>query len=303
MAVFFDGSTRYTVVGQNMTLVSSKVGVLSVWIKPDGVSGFNHDIISGRGTFPGTTTYVTIREFGTGSSIGFEIQLQNTAGGSTVLRLRTVGGELTAGQWNHVLSSWDVANGRGDIFVNDVQASLGIQTIVDLDIGYNRGTEWTIGNSFLTSEPFRGAIDEIYLNDKSYIDITVAANRRRFYGALASQIGLGHEARAATGTQPLLFFTHGPGNFGRNDGSGGNIPTIVGAPTFSSGRPATVETLSRGWWGERWRESERSGIPFRESRLVDEPASGGLEVARREFSTDRDEINRRRRFGTTIFEF
>lgn len=303
MSVNFDGSTYFIRTGQQMIHQSSKVGVFSAWIKPDGTGGENTIVHA----FVPNFTIVRVFQYLSGADLGFDIQLF-TSGSLPALRLRTVGGEFTAGVWSHVLVSWDLANARGDVFIDDTLASLSVTVINDLTIGYDVATEWATGGEatigFAGANPFFGTIDEIYLHTEEYLDITIEANRRQFYGPEGSQIGLGHQARNPTqGTQPLLFYTNGPGNFGTNQGSGLGGPLVsVGNPTFTLGRPAAVETLSRGFWGERWRESERSGIPFRESRLVTEPATG-LEVARREFSTDRDEINRRRRFGNTIFEF
>lgn len=287
-----------------MTQQTSKVGVLSAWIYP-GVSSQEQFVVDSRGTVPVTNRYVScgVFSFDGGTTHGFEVTVLNSSGG-TGMSMFSANGDITPNAWNHVLAAWDVGNARADMFIDDVQSVLQVQTTVDTQLGYNRSDRWVIGENALTAglNNFLGRMEEIYLNTTDYLDITTEANRRKFYGAQGSKIGLGHKARVPTGSEPILFFNKGPGNFGSNEGTGGGLLTPTGSPTFDRGRPAQVETISRGFRGEEWRESERSGIPFNESRLVIEPASG-LEVSRREFSTDRDEINRRRRFGSSIFEF
>jgi hypothetical protein len=212
---------------------------------------------------------------------------------------------FVASTWYNVLIEVDMAAGTPVlVYVNGTAAAVTNATATDAAI------DWSVDHLTLgaardaadaRASEFTGIIDEIYWTTTN-IDLSTAANRGLFYGARDEQVGLGHQARTPLdGTRPVYFFTHGPSNFGRNEGSGIELDT-VGTPTGDHGRPASVETLARGFKGEEWRESERSGIPFPESELVFEPASG-LEVAEREFSTDRDEINRRRRFGSSIFEY
>ena len=206
----------------------------------------------------------------------------------------------TVGVWHHVLASWDTVASAGKMFIDDVDVTgttlFASATPINYSAlpaqvgGYDAGT--------FPATRINATIDDLWFDD-TFIDLTVEANRRDFIGPLKEQVGLGANGRRPTGSRPILFLTHGPNNYGTNEGTGGSY-SIVGSLGFDPGRPATVETLARSHKGERWRESERSGIPFHESRLVIEPATG-LEVARREWSTDRDEINRGRRFTSVIF--
>lgn len=227
------------------------------------------------------------------------------AAGTAILASASSTTTLAASTWYNILVGVNLAAATPTrMYINGTAQTMSDTTITDDSM------DWSVDHLTLGAArdaadsriaEWLGGIDEIYWTT-SEIDLSVQANRELFYGPLGEQVGLGNNGRRPLdGTKPEYFFTHGPGNFGRNEGTGIQLDTI-GEPAGLVGPPPAVETLSRGFRGERWRESERSGIPFRESQLVFESATG-LEVARREFSTDRDELNRRRRQGRTIFEY
>jgi hypothetical protein len=301
MAVDFDGSTDYLTRAKLQGLSDGKTGTVSVWVKPDAAGDASsmwilHCGDSQQKLLLSRTSLDRFLVTGRNAANTVRLLLQSTAALS-----------FTGGTWYHVMASWDLANGLGKLYINGTDRTDPTQVLTDDSVAL-ANQKWNIGADQDEGNLWNGIIDEVYFDD-FYIDLTESANRRLFYGqgssgggtTSGSQVGLGHQGRRPTGRRPKLLLTHGPGNFGRNEGSGGDF-TIVGSPTFGRGRPAANNTLSRGFKGQRWRESERSGIPFPEERLVFEPASG-LEVARREYSTDRDEINRRKRFGHSIFEF
>lgn len=211
---------------------------------------------------------------------------------------------LAAATWYNLLVGVDLATATTQMYINGTAITLSDTTVTDDEMDFTVD-HITLGAARNASDEriseFLGVLDEIWW-DTSIIDFSAQANRDLFLGPNGEKVGLGAEGRRPlNGTRPLYFFTHGPGNFGRHDGTEPNLDAI-GSTTGATGPPPAVETLSRGFKGEKWRESERSGIPFPESRLVYEPASG-LEVADREWSTDRDEINRRARRRNDIFEY
>ena len=293
MSIILDGTNDYY-SSTTISIPSGKTGTFHTWFKPDVVS--TQALLMGRNT--GGNDAFWSSAFNTIASI-----VGRNSSGTVVLGLSSTGITLAVGNWYNLLASWDLENGLGNLLINGTDV-LGSTTLTDDDINYGGVSAWQVGaQTDAAGDPanqLNGTLDDIYFST-SYIELATAANVRLFYGREGTTVGLGWKGNRPTGSRPEIFQSHGPNNYGTNEGTEADF-TRFGSPTFSRGRPAAHETLSRGFYGERWRESERSGIPFRESRLVIEPASG-LEVARREFSTDRDEINRRKRFGTTIFEY
>jgi len=273
-------------VGKPLTnVVSGKEFTLSLWIKAeDGGGGVI--FIGGNSIAPRIQLTQSI------ASGTYSIEVRNISNG-TIWQARTATA-YDDGEWHNVLISADLSTTTGHLLVDGISDEVTIVAPIDGTIPWTNCTELLFG-AFFGGAPTRltGMVESFWFATE-YIDVSVEANRRLFYGTDGTQVGLGHQGRRPLdGRQPEIFLGHGPGNFGRNEGSGGDFD-LVGSFGFDRGRPAPVNSLSRGFRGERWRESERSGIPFSESELMLEPASG-LEVARREFSTDRDEINRNRR--------
>jgi len=301
MSVILDGTTDYW-LGPNVQVASSKTGALSLWFKTGAIeSSGAQALFTAWSTGVGATGYYLLLSIsGTLDRIAL---IGRDAATATIFSLTKNSASLTDSTWYHLMTSWDVGNELGNMYLNGTdQAPIEVWD-QDVVVPYSSANSWDVGvymgSTGTASALFNGILDDLYFTT-TYIDLSTAANRRLFYGREGTKVGLGHNGFRPTQSRPEILLTHGPNNYGQNAGTAGDFST-VGAPTFSRGRPAASNTLSRGFYGERWRESERSGIPFRDSQLIIEPASG-LEVARREFSTDRDEINRRKRFGRTIFE-
>lgn len=288
MSVSVDGVVDYW-RATTFKVADGKKGLLAVWFKPADVAS-TQALVAVQGPNEALTAF----SLAVNSFAGLTLVARNSAN-AFVLLLVSSGLTLVAGRWYLALASWDLAAGTAKLYVNDVDVS-GTPTVVNDTIDYTR--EWWVAASNnglgVATAFFEGDLDYVYFATSS-LDLSVEANRRLFYGPSGEQIGLGAGAvKPLSGLRPELFLAGGAGNFGRNLGTGGDLASF-GSPGTSAGRPPAVETLSRGFRGELWRESQRSGIPFPESELVRESATG-LEVARREFSSDRDEERRRRHY-------
>lgn len=297
MAVTFSAGNRWQ--GTSLNVSDSKTFTLSTWFKFTAL---------------GTQGILAFHNTVDGSAQAFLFSLQadgdlavsaRDSGSSTVLSSAAASQSLSIATWYHVLIAVDLADSEPvKMYLDGTKLTTTDAVAVDAAIDFST-TSVVIGAGLDGNDEgvadFNGVIDELWFST-TYLDPDDSDILGRFVGPLDEQIGLGHQGRTPlSGGQPEIFLTHGAGNFGRNEGSAGDL-SAIGSTTSSLGRPATVETLSRGFRGERWRESERSGIPFPESRLAIESASD-LEVALRELSTDRDEINRRSRRRNSIFEY
>lgn len=285
MAVLFPGDTTYFERADADLIPDGKQGTVSVYVKMLGGDGTDMYIMANNTVTPSFQVART--------SLNRFVVIGRNAADTIILSIQSTAAlSFVAGLHYHLYASWDLAAATAELTINGVDRLDPTQTLTDDLIAYSNGT-WQVG-AFEGADTWDGIIEEPYFDDSAINDVS------KFLGPQGEAIGLGSKGTRPTGSRPRILLPHGPGNFGRNEGLGGNF-SAVGATSFIAGRPAAVETLSRGFRGEEWRESERSGFPFPESELVFEPASG-LEVARREFSTDRDQVNRRRRAGTTIFE-
>ena len=286
MSVVFTG-TQYARRASNLTnIASGKELTLSLWVKAE--NGEGGTIFVGGGP-AGATQKLSVTQ-STASGI-YSVLLRNAA--NVIIWQATTATAYDDGEWHNLLIAVDLAATTAHLLVDGASDEVTVVAPVNDTIAWADCTEWVFGAFFAgAATRLTGIVDSLWFATE-YIDVSTAANERLFYGDDGTKVGLGHQGRRPLARRPEVLLLHGPGNFGHNEGSGGDF-ALTGSLGFDRGRPATVNSLARGFRGEAWRESERSGIPFPETELVHEPASG-LEVARREFSTDRDEINKLRR--------
>jgi hypothetical protein len=297
MAVTFSAGNRWQ--GTDLTIADSKTFTLSVWFKQTALA---------------SQVIADWHRAGISTSHGLSLQADGdiavsgrSAAGTSILSMAASSQPITANTWHHVLVAVDLAGSeKAKIYLDGTKLTVtGAAQNSTIDFSTSH---FTMGAGRDAADDatldFAGVIDEFWFST-TYLDPDDSDVLGRFVGPDDEQIGLGHFGRnplRATGTLPEIFLTHGAGNFGRNEGSAQDL-VAVGSTTGDLGRPAATNTVSRGFRGERWRESERSGIPFPDSQLVSESASSGLEVGLRELSTDRDELNRRQRHRNPIFEY
>lgn len=298
MAVTFSAGNRWQ--GTDLVIADSKIFSLSTWFKQTAL---------------GSQVIANWHRAGIGSSHGLSLTAAGdiaisgrNAAGTTILSSSAASQAITSATWHHVFIAVDLAAAEPvKIYRDGTKLTETNATATDDMIDFST-SHFTMGAGRDSADDaiadFVGVIDEFWFST-TYLDPDDSDVLGYFYGPADEQIGLGAGGRSplrASGARPEIFLTHGAGNFGRNEGTSADL-SAIGSTTGDRGRPATVETLSRGFRGERWRESERSGIPFPESRLAAESASDGLEVGLRELSTDRDEINRRQRKRSAVFEY
>lgn len=298
MAVTFSAGNRWQ--GSDLVIPDSKTFVLSVWFKQTALAA--QALVNWHRTGVSTSHGLSLESDGDIAITG------RNAAGTTILASAAASQPIVAGTWYHVLIAVDLAAAEPvKIYRDGTKLTETNTTITDDSIDFST-SHFTMGAARDSSDDptadFAGVIDEFWFST-TYLDPDDSDILGRFVGPQDEQIGLGAGGRnplRESNARPEIFLTHGAGNFGRNEGTAADL-SVVGSTTGDRGRPATVETLSRGFRGEQWRESERSGIPFPESGLAFESASDDLEVGLRELSTDRDEINRRKRRRNSIFEF
>jgi hypothetical protein len=213
----FDGTSDYLVRTGDLTgIADSKVGIVSTWIKPT-VDGALGNIIHGSNA---------------------DVQFTKTATNTCRMYLRdalnavmldiSTGLVLAASGWTHVMMSWDVAAATSHVYKDGVSDKT--ETTNDDKVADLTQTNWGIGATNVGTTPFGGALAELYFTNE-YLDLSVAANRKKFISDTGKPVSLGPDGSWPTGTAAIIYM---PRVDGPNFGTGGDF-TVAGSPYLVRG--------------------------------------------------------------------
>jgi len=231
-AATFDGTNDYASRGSIPTgLVDGKAGTTGVWFNLAGGDGANLVICMNTGGIA-TPRFAVFRNASNKLRI-----LGKNAAGTNILVMDTVASYTAGGGWKHLLASWDLAAGVGHLYVNDASDRSGVGLTLTNDTIDYANTNWFIGADSSAGSKFNGSLAE-YWFDPAYLDITVEANRRKFYSAAGKAADLGSNGSRVTGSAPILYHSIRAGEavtaFATNRGTGGNF-TITGSLDLAAG--------------------------------------------------------------------
>jgi hypothetical protein len=230
----FDGTNDYMTTGAGLTgIADGKQGTFSAWLRIDGGDGTTLRIFQTPPRSPAVHLIINRTSLNV-----FSVGAANSAH-TSILSIQTAGTYVAGTSWIHLLASWDLATvGARHIYVNDV-SDLSVTTFTNDTIDYTE-TDWAIGARTDGANPWNGCIAEFWFTT-TYIDISSAANRRKFIGADGKPVSLGADGSAPTGTAPLVYQRIAKGaaasTFATNLGSGGNF-TITGSLDVGSTSPS-----------------------------------------------------------------
>ena len=193
----FDGSSAFLSRGSAFTgEADSKQGIFSCWTRLDGGNGVELEIVE---TTDGANEGVV---FYRSSANKFTILAYNSSG--TVVLLTQTSSTYTSGStWRHFLSSWDLAAGVSNLYINDV-SDQSVTTRTDDTIDYTK-TICGIGALPGGGSKFNGCMAELYFAPGQYLDFSVAINRRKFISSSGKPVALGTTGASPTGTVPLIY--------------------------------------------------------------------------------------------------
>ena len=218
----YDGASDYGTRGANMTgVVDGKTGTYNIFYKPDAIGSDETLFCNSAGRFR-----IDMDSTGRIDIIG------KNSGGTIILRLRTTE-ILSADTWHHIVASWDLANGVGQIYIDDTASTLGISTTTDDTLQYAL-TDWSVGallNAF--GNKVAGDLSEIWFDTVHY-DLSDEETRRKFVRKGNFPADMGSDG-SGPGAQPKLYAPDGDPS--TNAGSGGDF-TITGALTAASTSPS-----------------------------------------------------------------
>ena len=219
-SAYLDNSTALRTNGGNFTM--------SVWFKKDSSSSGGalfHQAMNGLyGAYP--AIYLTVN---TNEAVSFDL---NSYVGS-ILMARSSGNYVANdGEWNHWVASWNGTSGH--VYINGTSYA---PSVTSGEIPWTDGRiDTKIGASSVYSN-FNGSMAELFIDD-TYIDLSQASNRAKFYDSDNKPVDLGDDGSNVTGSQPLVYlkldYTAGTSYLGDNLGSSNNF-TVYNSSSASDG--------------------------------------------------------------------
>ena len=229
----FDGSNDYMLRGGDLTSnTDGKTGILSFWVKRGNLGAQQMVIETDNGS-----NYLVEMQFNSDNT--FHARARNAAL-SQILFLKT-NTTIADTNWHHVLAAWDLAAGAGYMYVDDVaNLDSGSKVVTNDTIDYTV-SEHSFGADHNGSSKCTADFADVYVNYDEYLDISSAANRRKFISAAGKPVYLGSDGSLPTGASPEILFSLGSGDaastFATNDGTGGNY-SITGSLALASTSPS-----------------------------------------------------------------
>ncbi len=211
-AVDLDGISDFINRGADLDMSDGTDFTISAWFNRQGGDGANRHIFSG--------TDINLRlQLNTANKIFFSC---GAPGGGAIWQGQTTA-TFTATGWHHVLVSISmVATPKRHIFIDDV---------VDQNDVFGPGSggtvdlthaDWDVGQRSDNTFKWDGFLSEVWFTD-TFIDITVAANRRKFITAGLKPVNLGLDGSRPLSAVPSAYFRKASPDWEQNQGSGGGF--------------------------------------------------------------------------------
>ena len=223
---FVRGEGDYLWTGFLANTVNSNKGTYSIWLRFRGGDGQTQLLSVAQVVAIGGV----LRE----SSNRFRFLMQNCAG-IPLLDMQSTNAYTAASGWVHVLASWDLANDKADLYVDDVEDRAASPGILDGNICY-ASVKWGIGG--LVNGQLEADVAELYAALGTYIDLSQTANRRKFITEQKRPADLGPGCTTPTGAAPTGCFVGDTAAWFTNKGDAGGMNVegngLLAAPTSPS---------------------------------------------------------------------
>jgi hypothetical protein len=228
-------------------LNGSRQGSLSFW--------FRSELFENRVIFAGAPTASMGYPLPTGgfasAAVGdnstFIFLLQDAAGANQLI-FAPIAIELDDNEWHHLGMSWDTNFAAGARVLSCCFDGEPTTPVIGLDTGVAFTPSWgaagfTLGAAGfqagpLPANPLNGALGEVYLNTKEYIDFSNPSNIQKFIDVqnfIITPVDVGENGAMPTGNQPTIYMserTVDPTTFFDNRGDGGTFQLF--GPALSS---------------------------------------------------------------------
>ena len=185
-------------------------GTISCWVKFDAGS-------DGSDMFILTNATSHFRFF-RNSANKFQVQAHNASNTAIWVATSTNAFTVSSGLM-HIMLSWNLVGGSPSthLYVNGSSQSWTHSTNPTAGTIDYADTNMGVG---LSSQFYKGDLGQFYFNP-NYTDLSVQANREKFYNSGA--VDMGADGSTPTGSQPIIFLNNPYDTFQNNLGSGGNF--------------------------------------------------------------------------------
>lgn len=182
-------------------VIAGSEGMFSAWIYNSGAA-WNSPV----------TQYIT--ELRYGSTIGMGVYSAGTGRlafsmiGLPSTPFTVPNSTFAVAGWYHVIYAWKTgASGWHQCYVNDVAAgtpaSLTSATLTMAGQSMNRAS---LGRDNSAGEKWTGDLGHVYINLTESFDMSITANRRKFFTAAGDPVDLGATGNIPTGNNPAFYF-------------------------------------------------------------------------------------------------
>lgn len=228
LAASFDYVNDYLTRGAALTGdADGKAGTFSCFFNLQGGAGASLEFVSNSGQ-----QFEIIRH----SSNTIRVNGYN-AGAVQILGLVSTN-TYSASGWHHLLAAWDLATTTGLMYIDDASDLAGSPTLTDDTIDF-ANADFAIGATPGGSFLWNGYMAELWMA-RSFIDISVEANRRLFVTAALNPVDLGADG-SNPGVTPIVYQSIRAGgaaaDFATNLGTGGNFTVNGGGLGLVSPSP------------------------------------------------------------------
>ena len=238
-AVEFDGTSDNLIFNNSgTTSLISRTFSGSFWIKSGDVGTSQSRVIHGSGGTP--TVFI--------QSDGSIRIVVGSDGGTPAydINCSTAAGVLQNETWHHVSFSFDTTDdNRKHIYVDDVDVTPAGDCLTNSGLLRFSDGHWVGG---INTAYYDMDLADVWFSFNTYIDLSVAANRRLFTNASGQAINLGSNGELPTGSAPDIFLSGDTASWHTNLGTAGGF-TENGALTDATTLPPS-ETARKlvGWW-------------------------------------------------------
>jgi len=217
---YLDNTTALRTNGGNFTM--------SLWFKKDSSSSGGalvHQAMNGLyGAYP--AFYL---QQNTNESTGWDL---NSYLGSILMARSTGNYSTNDDEWNHWMCSWNGSSAH--LYLNGTSYT---PSVTSGEIPWTDGRiDTRIGGSSVYNN-YNGSMAELFIDD-TYIDLSKASNRAKFYDDDNKPVDLGDDGSNVTGSQHLVYlkldYTAGTSYLGDNLGTSNNF-TLYGAAAATDG--------------------------------------------------------------------
>jgi hypothetical protein len=228
LGVRFDGTDTLLSKASGLTgAADAKVGMCSFWFKMKGNDAAFNAFLEAAGGTLGLSIYRwndnKLRIVGTNAAT------------TTILLMTSTTSYVNGMGWTHVMASWDLSIGRGQLYVNGADDRAGSPTLTDDTIDYTQ-TRWDIGARSTNTLNLNAEVADFYVNFATSLDLSSSTNRDKFYLA-GEPVDPGADGSTPTGTAPIIFLGGAVSGWETNDGTGQGFTLAAGTLNASGDNP------------------------------------------------------------------